>query len=290
MAKLGKTSALFLIPFVLMNGCNGCTKTNMHSQAQADDKEVAAARSDDEAGVKKNDAKDFSLTAEKIFAHASHFHYRSDMTMSTKKGDDGEDDVENIEIIGAKPRVLLKKKIDSLHFIEIIADNDSFYVRNDGKEFRRGADNIPLYRDLIEDGLNLLHVVLNDFALHDRLAEKESDSRKTFMITPGPLSNDAPFIKTFLSKTPSVKAITSSDASGNFVVENKTGLIKNGNLSVRLADSEGRVITLAGNFNLEMSNTGENIALPKLRDDEPQNYPVNVGQRFNDMMNQKESK
>ncbi len=273
MANLTKI-ILCTLAALWLNGCHGCTKTTAETKSATDVQQ------------KDSDAASFSLSCAQIFAYSNHFQYRSEMTVTTKKGAVIHEDHESIEIVGAKPNVWLKKKTDSQHFIEIIAQGDTYFVKSGGKEFRRGADNNPLYAELISDGLNILHTTMQEFALHNRIATaSEFEQKKVYGINPGPLAMDAPFTVTL-----PFKEIVSSDATGTFTVDKKSNLPLEGNLSVTINGQTNNVIALKASFSLELTTRGEAIAMPTVHDDDAQNYPVDVGRRFKDLLDAKESK
>jgi hypothetical protein len=207
------------------------------------------------------------------------------MKVITQKGSVAEEDTEVIDIIGAKPRILFKKKTDSTHFIEIIAEDDSYVVRSGGKDYRRGADGNPLYASLIDDGFNLLRVLLHDFALRDRVQESARDGqKKNYALSSGPVAGDAPFAQALLAKMPAFKEIVGGEVTGGFVVD-QTNLPQSGNISLSMMGKEGHSIALTASFSLALSPSGESIAMPTLPDEEPtQNYPVDIARRFNELM------
>ncbi len=274
-----KTKTLLLLAVVVfMGGCHGCTKPKAEEKS-------------DDSPPKSDEAQGFFVSAEQIFATANYFSYQSEMNVITKKGASSEADFEAIDIKGAKPRVWLRKRIDSQHFLEVMADGDIYFVKSGGKEFRRGSDNTPLYKNLIDDGMNLLETLLTDFELKERVALKHNSSdKKIYEMAPGPVSQTAPFVQALLSGTPNFGDVIASDASGSFTVDQKSGLPISGTVSLSISGKEERSFTVRASFNLELRSSGEPFAMPVVKDEEIANYPVDIGRRFNDLFNAKESK
>lgn len=262
----------------MMSGCHSCVKADKKGEHV-------------EKAALSHDVADFLVNAPKIFAQAPHFSYRSELSITTKKGDTTEENNEAIEIVGAKPLIHFIKKIDSTHFFEIIAAGDAHYVRNGGKDFQRGSESTPMYRMLIDDGFNLLQVLLTGFALHDRAtAEDDGPGKKIYTLKSGPLSTQAPYVQALIAKVPTMQEISHSDASGSFSIDTKTGLPLSGTLSASLEGKDGNALWIKASFDLELSQKGREIALPSINNDELPNYPVDVGRRFNELLDAKASK
>lgn len=262
---------------LMLSGCNGC-------QTKKTAPVASAPESTQEAGAS------FVVDLAQIFATGSHFIYRSDLVITSKIGNNKEEDYEAIEIYGAHPRLRLKKKIDPHHFFEIIADGNAYLVSNQGRDFRKGADNQPMYGAIVHDSLNLLNFLVDQFGLKERLQISNSSNGKRDFVFNGPLEKSAPFLVQLATKVPAFSEMANSDVHISFSVDEKTGLPLVGSCTCTITGSQDRSMVVKASFSLERKSQGEAIALPNIKEDVLESFPVDIGRRFNEIMGEKESK
>lgn len=260
---------LILVAF-LLESCSGCMKS-------------LPLKSETKAPSTANDAQGlYALNGTTIFSQANYFVYKSELSILTTDAVSTDQDWEHIEIIGAKPRILLKKSTDNQHFIEILKEHDNYFVRNGGKEFRKGSDNQPMYDALLDDGLNILSFMLGQFSLYSRISpEKTRQGKRIFAIKPGPVSLTAPFVVSLVAKVPDFSSMQ-SQVRGIIEVDDLTEIPTAGQFEIALVGQKQRGITMKASFTLDMKSSGTPIAMPIIRDDEPMNFPVDITRRFNE--------
>lgn len=272
-----KNNMTFVVLAVFLGGCDGCIKP------------LPAKMELEAASSAKDPASIYAIDLSSIFAKTENFAYKSELTVSTKSAVTSEADQEIIEITGVQPRILFRKKTDSQHFIELIKEKDNYFVRNNGKEFRKGADNKPMYEALLNDGINLLSFMLEQFGLYDRIAQDDSrQGKRVFVIKQGPVSPNAPFVVDLALKFPEFSSMQMSELSGRFEIDEKTALPVYGHFDIVLVGKEQRRISMKADFTLDMNTANETITMPTVLEDEPQAFPVDIGRRFNDLFDGKQ--
>lgn len=230
---------LALIFVSLVSGCKAClTRLNHRTQESTAQK------------AREEKSSSWTISIEKIFTAADYFSYYAEMTVTTKNAGPVTDKYEKIDVIGEKPRVLLRKKVDSQHVTEILLDGSTVYVKNNGN-FRRAADDAPVYQRQVVEALNLLEFFVLHFELEDRITEIHREGQqKTFAIT-----------RAFVDDIgqPERKDGNNSDITGSFSVDKKTSLPLSGNFAANITTEQGQRLAIQSSFSLELKNHGESI-------------------------------
>lgn len=259
---------LLAITFIF-GGCYGCRK----SEAKADESRALAL------------TQRFFVDEQALLKPNRPFIYKSELNLTLWQGEESQENYEVMEITGVHPRMLLKKRIDDYHFFELFKEDDNYLVKNQGGEYRKGANN-HMYKQLFNDGLNLINWFVEQFLISDKMMTKNSqNNEEIFYIKDAIVSEEAPFIKNLKLHPSSYFAkLQSSVINGVIRLDEQTKLPKSANFELTIDGQQQHAIKIKAFVSLDTTAKSIELSMPTIKEDQPIGVPVNIAPRFNELL------
>jgi hypothetical protein len=268
MAPFYTSKAMLITALLLVSGCEHCTK-------------AASLNNTQEALVA--DKTSLGVDPETIFSQVDQFTYRSELIFRIGQGDTQKTSREIIEAIGSKPNLWLKKSTEDNKSLQIFRHGEEFLVKDHNGPFHRSPNKI-LYQELLRDGLNAVSWIIKQFDLGKYLTGNnlKQNSDKIY-IKNAEIPKDSLFIKNLASRSSQFSSIEGSKAQGSVSIDSKTGLPKAADLDIEVVSADGHFVSVR--LTMAMNNTVKEIlVVPEINEETPVMAPVNIGPRFNQMM------
>lgn len=228
----------------------------------------------------------YTLSAKKVLAQLQAFSYSHTFLVTLQKDDKQDVNVEKVNIKGSGGRIHLEKKIDDAHFFEIFNVDQRYFVKNRLGPWHQGSDNKPMYSRIIDESLNALPWLIEQFSLKSYLAKPASsnDKKTIYIIENQHVSPDAPFLASLFERAPNFKDNLQSQISGRLEVDTVTNIPVLSRFSIELMQGDKKVIKLDVETKLAQNYAKDTLDIPDVVDENPLLYPVNIAPRFNDLM------
>lgn len=229
----------------------------------------------------------FHLHPKAIFDKTKTFSYRSELTITLNRDGQSSESKESIEIVGDDQRILLKKRIDPYHFIELYSENfDAFMIKTQNGSWHSGRDNKPMYQALLNDGLNTVAWLIDEFSLQEAMLRNsvEKGVVNTYFVRGAQLAQHSPFYLQTLTPILSFFSLERSQVDCEVSLDRKTDIPVFARCDAAIIGSKDHWIKINATMTLDTRGLAQSIETPVVKDDEPILVPVNIGPRFRDLL------
>ncbi|HXW53092.1 MAG TPA: hypothetical protein VEL47_03195 [Myxococcota bacterium] len=223
----------------------------------------------------------FVVDPDSLWERAPEFAYKSEMTLSIGEGERQKDNSEEIEVRAGGSGLLLSKKIDQFHFLQIFKDGDDFLIKHLNGPFKKASDNHDMYSKLLREGMNLTSWVVEQFGLSE-LSEKPA---QVFAIKDGRCNSAAPFLQMMAKKHSQFRKIENSTVQAKVVFDDQTRLPKSAHFDIFVLGTEQHWLRLRATMVTDVVSKSLLTKRPILATHSPIDVPVNVARRFKELVN-----
>lgn len=221
--------------------------------------------------VSQNDAL-FFLGEEEIKSLGP-FSYTSKFELVLgQQGTASKESVQTIEIDSDGERMLLKKTIDGYHFIEVFKDKNEYFTKSQNNPWHPGDEY--MHALLMKDSLNLAHFMAEELAL-----VKEKNSKKKLLVKDAKVFN-TPLVKS-LSEKPHFSKIRGAKASYEIDLNDKM-LPTMASFFVDIVDEKEHFVKIKAS--MAMNPLNKKLMRPIVEEAKAISAPVNVSNRFNQLL------